>query len=281
MRIIPIELFTDNFCYFIFGKDKQNSILVDPADHNIVTPFLKRHPEHKITHILLTHHHSDHLGKLRLLLKDLKQLYGDNEIQVISGHRDRIKDSNVKIKEDSSFNIGEIKITTIMTPCHTKGAVVFYLENEDFCNKENEDSMVKAEEIECIRCVFTGDTLFIGGCGRFMEGNAEQMLENMDKLATLPKDTFVFPGHDYTAENLKWAMGIEWENEAYKKKLEWVENQKKKGLRGIPSKIGEESEINIFWRTRNETIKKRVEKENPIEVMGALRDMKNRNVCLK
>mgnify|MGYP001807241274 CR=1 FL=1 len=56
------------------------------------------------------------------------------------------------------------------------------------------------------RCLFTGDTIFIGGCGRFFEGTADQMLLAMDRASELPEDTKIFCGHEYTVKNLEFGI---------------------------------------------------------------------------
>ncbi len=66
------------------------------------------------------------------------------------------------------------------------------------------------------RCVFTGDTLFLGGCGRFFEGTADQMLRALDRVAELPADTKIFCGHEYTVKNLEFGMIAEPSNEHIK-----------------------------------------------------------------
>lgn len=96
----------------------------------------------------------------------------------------------------------------LKVPCHTKDHLIYYIEHP--------------ERHE--RVIFTGDTLFIGGCGKFFEGNAEDMLLNFQKILSLPEHTFIYCGHDYTIQNLTWALSIEWENEEIYKKLEWAKN---------------------------------------------------------
>jgi len=91
----------------------------------------------------------------------------------------------------SSFNIGSIKFTALHTPCHTQDSICYFGEDG-----EN-------------RAVFTGDTLFIGGCGRFFEGSPEQMHKALNEtLAALPDDTKVYPGHEYTKGNVKFAKTV-------------------------------------------------------------------------
>ncbi len=99
----------------------------------------------------------------------------------------------------STFNIGSIEVTALHTPCHTQDSICFYF-------KDGDD-----------KAVFTGDTLFIGGCGRFFEGTAEEMHKALNEtLAALPDDTKVYPGHEYTKGNAKFAKTVS-NNDAIKK----------------------------------------------------------------
>ena len=280
IKVFPIRLFTDNFSYLIFGQNIRNCMLVDLADHNVIIPYLQNWPKHRVSHVLLTHRHRDHVGDLPALLHGLKKLY-NAETEVVSGAQDNIQGTTIPYKENGTLDINDIIVNIIQSPCHTKGAVMYYLQNQESNARQNDWNMNKVDHTECYRCVFTGDTHFIGGCGKFFEGTAEQMLDNMDKLAALPNDTFIFPGHEYTMSNLEWAMGIEWENEAYQRKLTWAQNRVKSGSFGIPSTVEEEFDINIFLRTRVPLVQKRVGKTNPVEVMAALRDMKDKKISLR
>jgi len=280
MRVIPIPMLSDNYGYFIYGSKWENSILVDPAESKVVTLFLNHFPQHQVSHIFLTHKHWDHVGDVEVLIKELSTKY-NRDIVVVAGERDKIKVTTKRIKEKTTFEINEIEVTAIPTPCHTLGAISFYLEDKNHYADQNDPELIKKSGTECFRCVFTGDTHFIGGCGKFFEGDAKMMLKNMDTLGELPKDTFVFPGHEYTKSNLEWAMGIEWENEAYATKLEKVKEKLEKGDYSIPSTIGEEFDINIFWRTRNPVIQERLGKKDPVEVMQELRRLKDEKVSLK
>lgn len=92
---------------------------------------------------------------------------------------------------NSTFNLGSIKITALHTPCHTQDSICFFFEDGTQ------------------RAVFTGDTLFIGGCGRFFEGNATEMHKALNEvLAALPDDTKVYPGHEYTKGNVRFAKKV-------------------------------------------------------------------------
>src|SRR5450755_1034741 len=99
--------------------------------------------------------------------------------------------------------------------------------------------------------VFTGDTLFIAGCGRVFEGKANTMVESLRKLAALPDSTKVYCGHEYTAKNLQFALTLEPNNAALKAKNDWVIKERAAGKFTVPSTIGEEKQINPFLRTES------------------------------
>jgi hydroxyacylglutathione hydrolase len=96
--------------------------------------------------------------------------------------------------------------------------------------------------------LWTGDTLFVGGCGRLLECNAQTMWNSLQRLASLPDDTLVYCGHDYTLENYEFASGIEPGNRIVKERLEEVRNLRRQGEPTIPSSILLERTTNCFLR---------------------------------
>ncbi len=100
--------------------------------------------------------------------------------------------------------------------------------------------------------MFTGDTLFIGGCGRFFEGTADEMHAALSYLATLPSGTVVHVGHEYTAGNVAFAKSVEPENPAIARLGDLVKQEKiTSGL----TTIGEEKEWNVFMRLGNAAVR--------------------------
>lgn len=179
---------------------------------------------------------------------------------IVVGGDNRIDGINKLVKDGDSFNVGSICVHVYFTPCHTKGHVLYFV-------KDNSPPVL-----------FTGDTLFIGGCGRFFEGTAEQMDYALNKvIKSLPLDTEIYCGHEYTVANLKFAKSIEPNNESVLKKLEWAQEQREKGLSTIPSTLKEELEYNPFMRVNEPDVKQRVGLANgsDIDVMGKLRELKN------
>jgi hydroxyacylglutathione hydrolase len=171
----------------------------------------------------------------------------------VTGGRDCAKVSNTP-SHGEKFDVGSIKVTALHTPCHTQDSICFFFEDG------NE------------RAVFTGDTMFIGGCGRFFEGSAEEMHKALNHvLASLPDDTKVYPGHEYTKGNVKFAKSV-LDNNAIKKLEKF--SQENKQTQGKFT-IGDEKQHNVFMRVEDPELQKVTGKKEPIDVMGALRSMKD------
>lgn len=156
--------------------------------------------------------------------------------------------------DGSSFNLGSIAIKALYTPCHTQDSICWYMTDG-------------AEKV-----VFTGDTLFHGGCGRFFEGNAEEMHTALNKtLAALPDDTKVFPGHEYTKANVKFAASV-LQTEPIKKLQAFAENNKETQGKFT---IADEKKHNVFMLVDDPEIQKITGQTDPVGVMAKLREMKN------
>lgn len=214
---------------------------------------LKKHTEAgsiKLTNIINTHHHHDHAGGNAEILKSYK-------LPIIGG-----KDCAHVTKtptHNSTFEVGhDIKVRALHTPCHTQDSICYFFEDT-----------AKGE-----RAVFTGDTLFIGGCGRFFEGTAEEMHTALNKtLTALPDDTKVYPGHEYTKGNVKFAVQV-LQSEPVMKLKEFVD--KNKHTQGCFT-IGDEKKHNVFMRVDDPEVEKACGGKGPVDVMGRLREMKNKS----
>lgn len=100
--------------------------------------------------------------------------------------------------------------------------------------------------------VFTGDTLFLGGCGRFFEGTATEMIAALKYLGTLPDDTVVHNGHEYTAGNVAFAKSIDPANEAVAR---LGEIQRKNKITAGLTTIGDEKAWNVFMRLDSNAVR--------------------------
>ena len=115
-----------------------------------------------------------------------------------------------KVQAGSSLTIGSLHIDVLHTPSHTSGHV----------------SYVVTPDGDGPKAVFTGDTLFVGGCGRFFEGTAAEMCQSLGQLAALPQSTLVYCGHEYTTSNLRFAQQVEPHNSALQAKVEWAKERR-------------------------------------------------------
>ncbi|EME47477.1 hypothetical protein DOTSEDRAFT_69419 [Dothistroma septosporum NZE10] len=238
----------NNYAYLVTDDKTKDAVIIDPANPSEVLPHLKKAVDGGINlkSIINTHHHHDHAGGNVEMLKTYP-------LPIIGG-----KDCSKVTKTPShgeTFTIGEnIKVKALHTPCHTQDSICYLFE----------DGNDKA--------VFTGDTLFIGGCGRFFEGTAEEMDAALNKtLGALPHDTKVFPGHEYTKGNVKF--GIKVLQSEPVKKLESFATANKQTQGKFT--IGDEKQHNVFMRLDDPEVQKFTGKKDRIEVMAALREAKN------
>jgi len=241
----------DNYTYLVVDNVSNKSILIDPADGQLCKKILSENQDLDLSAILATHHHWDHVGGIADILTEYPNV-------PVYTSDSRVPETTHDISDVSQIEITErLKFDVLHTPCHTKTHVCYY---------HNADKLV-----------FTGDTLFIAGCGRFFEGTPEEMDNALNKvLGSLPDETKVFCGHEYTLSNLKFAGSVEPDNEDI---LEF--NKKCKECRKldppnptIPSTILQEKKINPFMRLHNVQIKESVGAggiEDNIEIMRLIR----------
>lgn len=231
VSVITIPAFGDNFIY-LYRYDKNNALAVDPCDSSAVLNSLNEH-NMNLTTILITHHHWDHTGGV----SDLKKKTG---CEVIGADKRRIPAIDCVVDDKHVLTISNIEIQVIATPGHTNTSVCYYIP----ASNENGHKIL-----------WTGDTLFAGGCGRLLECNAGTMLDSLLKLASLPDDTLVYCGHDYTLENYEFALTIEPDNKAVQQRLQEIKQIIKAGGFTVPSTILQEKTTNIFLRSDTNEIK--------------------------
>ncbi|XP_029669485.1 hydroxyacylglutathione hydrolase, mitochondrial-like isoform X3 [Formica exsecta] len=251
MKIQILPALQDNYMYLIIDEATQEAAVVDPVDPETVATAVQQN-NIKLTKVLTTHHHWDHAGGNAKLLKSFTDLS-------IYGGDDRIEAINHKVTHNDTFNIGNLSVKCLATPCHTRGHICYYVTGE-----------------EHLPSVFTGDTLFAGGCGRFFEGTADQMYKALiEILGSLPEETKVYCGHEYTSNNLKFGLHVEPENKAIQEKLNWSHTQRANNLPTVPSTIKDEKLTNPFMRVHEPTVMKHAQQNDPIQTMSYLRREKD------
>ncbi|XP_076169568.1 hydroxyacylglutathione hydrolase, mitochondrial-like isoform X2 [Ptiloglossa arizonensis] len=251
MKVQILPALQDNYMYLIIDEATQEAAIVDPVDPEGVVAAVQQNNVN-LTKVLTTHHHWDHAGGNAKLCQKF------NNLQVYGGDV-RIKALTHTVKHNDCFNIGELKVQCLATPCHTTGHICYYITGD-----------------QDPPAVFTGDTLFAGGCGRFFEGTAEQMYQALIKiLGSLPNETKVYCGHEYTESNLRFGQYIEPENEAIRHKIESVRMQREKYCPTVPSTIQDEKLTNPFMRVHEQSVMDHTKQKDPIQTMAFLRQEKD------
>ncbi|CAM2099894.1 unnamed protein product [Caretta caretta] len=253
MKVKVISVLEDNYMYLVIEENTKEAVVVDVAVPKRLLEIVRKEGV-ALKAILTTHHHWDHARGN----EELAKVYP--ELQVY-GADERIGALTHKVTHNEELKFGDINVRCLFTPCHTSGHVCYFMWEENSPDAP---------------AVFSGDTLFIGGCGKFFEGTAEQMYRNLTEiLGALPKDTKVFCGHEYTVRNLKFALKVEPENEIVKKKLAWAKLRDDEDLPTVPSTLQEEFDYNPFLRVSEESVQKFTGKTDPVDVLRALRTEKD------
>ena len=225
MRIEIIPCLQDNYSYLIVDESNNTACVVDPSESKPIIDFLKN-KNITLKYILNTHHHYDHVGGNKELKKNLGAI-------VVGFKKDmnRIPEIDVLLEDNQIWKAENFKAKIIHIPGHTSGHICFHFFKE--------------------KIIFTGDTLFSLGCGRIFEGTHKEMFESLNKIKSLPNETKIYCGHEYTLQNSKFCIMHDPENTNLKKKINYIINLIKNGLPTIPTTLKDELDCNIFLRTKN------------------------------
>ncbi|OSQ38516.1 hydroxyacylglutathione hydrolase [Thalassospira mesophila] len=220
--IILIPNRSDNYIYLLRCAKSGVTAVIDPGDAAPVIDELEKRGW-QLDIILNTHHHNDHVGGNA----ELKEKYGAKIIGP-TAEADKIGGLDVTVAEGDTVKVGELEASIYDVPGHTAGHIAFYF--------------------PAVSALFSGDSLFALGCGRLFEGTAEQMWHSLIKFRTLPVETRLYCGHEYTLNNARFALTIEPENTALQARVSAIETLRKANRPTIPSTIGEEIDTNPFLR---------------------------------
>ncbi len=254
MKVVVVPCLFDNYTYLAIDEGTSRAAIVDPSES---VPLLRKVQELGLdpVAVLCTHHHGDHVGGLG----EVTEAYPKIEVWAHERDRDRIPGVTHTVRHGDEVSVGGMGFKALHVPGHTLGALAWV--SSGFA--------------------FTGDTLFLGGCGRIFEGTAQMMYASLhDVLAGLPHDTKVYCGHEYTLSNLRFAQQVEPSNERVAEALARVQSLRAAGEPSVPSTIGQELTTNPFLRSSEPTVVEFARRHDaggvdPVSVFAAVRAAKN------
>lgn len=231
LRVVPVPCLSDNYAYLAIGPGGE-AVVIDASEAEPVRRAAAAEGA-RLRAIWSTHHHHDHVGGNEALAREIS-------IDVLGHVSDsgRLPAMSLGVHEGDVIGIGGSAARCLHVPGHTLGAVAYLLDEES------------ASPV-----VFTGDTLFCAGCGRLFEGTPAQMVASLARLAALPGPTRVYPGHEYTLSNLRFAAHVEPSNVDVEKAIERATLLRARGEPTVGTTIAEELRVNPFFRVRSPEIR--------------------------
>lgn len=252
LQLVTIPCLSDNYAYLIHDAETGETAVVDVPEAGPVLAALK-HNGWNLTHILLTHHHYDHIDGVADLLAEAPA-------QVIGAAADahRLPPLHKSVSEGDTIRIGSEDAHIFDVSGHTVGHIAFHFPDS--------------------KLVFTADSLMALGCGRLFEGTPAQMHASLAKLSALPGDTIVCSGHEYTASNAKFALTIDPDNPALISRADAVHGARAENQPTVPSLLSDELATNPFLRADDPAVKAHlgIQDADTVAVFTEIRTRKDR-----
>ena len=222
LTLVTIPCLKDNYAFLIHNPASGETAVVDVPE---AAPILRALQERgwRLDHILLTHHHDDHIA-------GVTELVGRTGAKVIGAKADahRLPALDQALSDGDRLEICGEEMAVIDVSGHTIGHIAFLFAGSKFA--------------------FTGDSLMAGGCGRLFEGKPAVMWQSLSKLAALPPETLICSGHEYTLSNLRFAASLEPANPALILRINEDTAAREDGRPTVPSTLATELATNPFLR---------------------------------
>jgi hydroxyacylglutathione hydrolase len=247
-----VPCLSDNYCVLLHSTETGTTLAIDAPHADTIKATLADRGWH-LNSVLVTHHHNDHTAGCQAL----KDHFGCTVIGP-DEEGDRIACLSATASDGATLLFDTHSIRVMATPGHTLGHVSYYFPS--------------------LGLAFTGDTLFVMGCGRLFEGDAHMMHASLSKIAALPDETRIYCGHEYTLQNARFAASVEPENSALMNRIAEIESLRKAGKPTLPTTVALEKATNPFLRTSSLHIRTRLGLVGAPDwqVLQRLRELKNK-----
>jgi hydroxyacylglutathione hydrolase len=228
IQIHVIPILNDNYTFVISDKSRGQAAVVDPGEFSKVHTFLSQQ-NLTLTHIIITHHHSDHIGGVsQLVNKYQPKVYAPRELHQ---HTDI---EFLSVQQNDIFDLFEQKVKVLGVEGHTLGHVAY--------------------EISSLNSIFVGDVLFGLGCGRIFEGDYEMTFNSINKIKRLSENYKVYCAHEYTKINIEFVEKLLNENmgcacpnrQDFKNYIEEYQTKMQLYGRSVPLSLKSELKVNPF-----------------------------------
>ncbi|MCW6035348.1 hydroxyacylglutathione hydrolase [Spirulina subsalsa FACHB-351] len=256
MQITRLPALTDNYIFVLWDETNRQGAVVDPAEADPVLDYLQQ-VGGELVAIFNTHHHGDHVGANSVLMQHFPNLtvYGGAE------DRGRIPGQKVFLWAGDRIEFAQRSAEVLFVPGHTRAHIAYYF-----------PPTTPHEPGE----LFCGDTLFAGGCGRLFEGTPSQMVHSLGQLRQLPDSTRVWCAHEYTLNNLKFALTVDPDNHPLQERYQQVQQARQQHQATIPSLLGVEKQTNPFLRWDSPNLQQAMNSSDPVQTFSRLRGKKDR-----
>lgn len=225
IQVLQIPVLQDNYGYVVVDTKTKKAALIDTPDATALLKVLQDLALEgiELEAILNTHHHWDHAGGNAEVLATYKvPVY----CSIFDYEEKRINGVTQVVKDGDDVRVGSLCFQVLDVPGHTLGHIAYYGHGVLFC----------------------GDTIFVSGCGRLFEGTAEQMFDSLAKIKKLPDDTLIYCAHEYSEQNLRFALTLDSQNQVLQKKYVEVKQARAKNVSTVPTRLGDEKQYNPFLR---------------------------------
>lgn len=253
---MPIEIrqfpcLSDNYGFLVHDRETGETATIDTPDAEAINRALGA-AGWRLTHIFNTHHHWDHAGGNLAL----KEKWGCAIIGP-KAEAERIPGIDREVGDGDVVPLGASRASVYDTPGHTSGHIIFHFADDD--------------------AAFVGDTIFAMGCGRLFEGTPAQMWNSLSKIAQLPKDTQLYCAHEYTKANAAFALSVDPDNEALKKRAREVDDLRARNAPTVPTTLAQELLTNPFLRADDPAFKALPGMANAstVDVFAKIRSLKD------